>query len=110
MKTEKSQHTPGPWIVLEDEDGADQIKSLTRDQAPFVILPNQGICGKDVPQAVANASLIAAAPELLEAAKLLDQWLATEFPAAALGRKDEEKRIELLRGLRAAIEKAEGNR
>lgn len=59
----KQVHTPGPWEVSEQEDGSDAIKSKTR----FIIIPDQGICGATVSEAVANARLIAAAPDMLAA-------------------------------------------
>ena len=72
LKTQAA-HTPGPWEVYEQEDGSDSIRTIKNEinQPRYVVIPDQGICGKDVGQAEANARLIAAAPDLLEAVKRL---------------------------------------
>ena len=61
-------HTPGPWWVLDGRfsDGAGQLHILIGDQEDRVCEVNMGECAgcED-----ANASLIAAAPDLLEALK-----------------------------------------
>ena len=76
-----TQHTPGPWIV-----------DATPAHAPccFTIRHNSAICGAWVPLAtihttigdtMANARLIASAPELLEALEsLLRERYALELP------------------------------
>jgi hypothetical protein len=59
-------HTPGPWVIFVD-----------RDEAEYVVLPAMRagqiatVWAKDAGDAIAsaNASLIAAAPDLLEALK-----------------------------------------
>lgn len=62
-----AQHTPGPWIAGDDEDsdfflvGPEEFPGLVT--RPVVQLHDE-----------ANARLIAAAPELLEALQLIEQW------------------------------------
>ena len=67
-QTQRKQHTPGPWTVEANSDleirgdaftGWKWVASLTKDGVPF--------CG----EREANANLIAAAPELLDALKTL---------------------------------------
>ena len=68
-----SKHTPGPWAVREhwSDDGAFEVYP-TRGGAPsygqwsaLAEVPEYG--KEDSPEAEANAHLIAAAPDLLEA-------------------------------------------
>ena len=68
-----SQHTPGPWFVtrdMEDDDFA-AICTGARDGpewhglARVVVRMSEDVL--DLPEGVANARLIAAAPELLDA-------------------------------------------
>lgn len=99
--------TPGPWFYAYGStwttpDGPDDggIKIGGADRNEDRTMPTE----RD-----ANERLRAAAPELLRALCDLDEWLATEFPQRALGRKQESIRIELLRKARAAIAKATGN-
>jgi len=80
-------HTPGPWsYACVYDDGATL-------QAPHVEL-------------LANARLIAAAPDLLEALKLA-QWCPTTNQCPACGQKDVERHNAVCR-IGLAIAKAEG--
>jgi len=103
-----SQHTPGPWKVVNDWNGrpvkitaphADPHKpggivDITRDRA--ISLPSSG-------EGKANARLIAAAPELLEAADRLTLLCHTTGKPA-----DGFRFRELVLELRKAIAKAKG--
>ena len=77
---EQNKHTPAPWVV----GRAGEVYSKPRYESVCIVL-------QTVPQGAANAALISAAPELLEALKLLLEAGDHEWPAA-----------------RAAIAKAEG--
>jgi hypothetical protein len=74
-----SKHTPGPW-------------KIEHDYKPYVINAGAGhticaITGTAAirPEAEANARLIAAAPEMLEALKLVrESGLADEYGASAV--------------------------
>lgn len=93
-------HTPAPWKVLIDEDNKYPLSVIdpateNHPQGPVHICninPNLGT------ESEANAALIAAAPELLEALeevdKILYHYLSEVHPT--------------MRKVRAAIEKAEG--
>lgn len=94
------QYTPGPWAV--DEGGLNVICS-----------DGSGLLGsRDTDEKRANANLVAASPELLEA---LEEALAElELRASQLTthqRDDAEaRRLDIrIRQARAAIEKARGN-
>lgn len=65
------KHTPGPWKVYErvsNHDSDSWIKGPDGEQIA------SGIGHEDEPQQLANARLIAAAPELLEALQDLVGW------------------------------------
>lgn len=68
------EHTPGPWTVgpVFDNDGEPEI--IVEHKTPFgnlvVACALSGLVGQE-----ANARLIAAAPELLEALQLADAML-----------------------------------
>lgn len=103
MKT-KPMHTPGPWTVSEHADDAAQglpaygILHLAGQYGQVEIIPTRTLAESD-------ARLIAAAPDLLEAAKamLFEHPYAcrTNQPACKAGTCADHK-------LRAAIAKAEG--
>lgn len=64
------QHTPGPWVAW--RDGAVGPTSKEEDQSFGMLLPVAYVEDSDWPESAdANARLIAAAPELLEALTLL---------------------------------------
>jgi hypothetical protein len=89
---EKAKHTPGPWKWNEKQD------SIFSDNPEWKYSYIAKIAtGEDIRQEHANARLIAAAPELLEACKLA----AASLDAVGVNNAT-------LRIARAAIAKAEG--
>ena len=88
-----SKRTPGPWIATD----APHVITDWPKVGFLTTVANCRIGGGGVDEWMANARLIAAAPELLDAAKLVDSLLY------ALGWNGNEASI-----LRAAIAKAEG--
>ena len=98
MKTKGSQYTPGPWKVKEYR------------QMYSVIGPDMKECVCTFPpadNAYANARLIAAAPELLEACR---KGLARVKELTALAGHAEGYSYETVRVLADAIAKAEGRK
>jgi hypothetical protein len=91
------KHTPGLWHIIEN-------KNENEETRPFSIWDNNltfiARVIKEYPsvKAEANARLIAAAPELLEACKAMLEWQRVFFKLD----------FDLERKLREAIEKAEG--
>lgn len=93
------KHSPSPWTLIgrgtiESADGA-VIAEVTRGTA----VPND-----------ANACLIAAAPDLLEALKLAEDWL---IPVAEQNREAQDLAVTLftdgrMARIRAAVAKADG--
>lgn len=91
-----SQYTPGPWEVCTDPKNAYWFAGSTISNGHFRICDVQMIGPTQGEVGAANASLIAAAPELLEALKLADVTLA----GANMDMKTVEKKV------KAAIAKA----
>ncbi|QPP24932.1 hypothetical protein I5102_003423 [Pseudomonas aeruginosa] len=95
----KQSHTPGPWVSRNNMvfGGKKCICSNVNAASPTL----QNIA-EDVAMSIANARLMAAAPELLSIAK---RWAALDSSAWHLVRYEEEKR-ELLAATNEAIAKA----
>ncbi len=76
--TNKAKHTEGPWEVFTPEspeviyEGGDNPHSIRSNDKSIAIVSQQG--GGD---SLANAKLISAAPELLEACKEAMLWAKT---------------------------------
>lgn len=103
----KSKHTPGPWAAdgldsPHDADRAIYARTPLHGNPIFVARAyGNGCLCPITPERVANARLIAAAPDLLEAAeKLIDSFMGLNY---AFGTRSEEIAM-----LRAAIAKAKG--
>lgn len=99
MKTEtKVAHTPGPWRFAPGEDN--QVYDAANTDAPIcgAICDEDGLhiarIWSDVPEAKANAHLIAAAPELLRILEAIDRFWgdgvcpAPVWPGAYLSEED----------------------
>ena len=107
-----AKHTPGPWYALRGQRNI-SIRYKTGDRLlPMVNVASvRGKFPTDCPygSSEANARLIAAAPELLEAAKLVLAWYESEDDHS---KADFYERMEMCRAsemaIRAAIAKATG--
>jgi hypothetical protein len=93
-----SKHTPGPWRIAPASDYADGSLNVDADTRGYVCLAGF----RDDPEARANARLIAAAPDLLEACKRI---LADIDSNATLAFEIDGDALE---ALDSAITKAEG--
>lgn len=91
-----SKHTPGPWIIQSDSCHYDTLSIVNVGRKMVV---HVGGCCEPAEQE-ANAHLIAAAPELLRAAKDFVEW----FECGRVG----DKPIAELHYARAAVAKAKG--
>lgn len=89
-------HTPGPWAYYPDAVAVCVVRNHT-----VKVLADFGKC--DLPETEANARLIAAAPELLEA-------ISTMLGAAEADCLDDKSNVwrSAMIGARAAIAKATG--
>jgi hypothetical protein len=98
----EQKHTPGPWQVAHDWHDEDESLDYMRVVADSCVIANTIL--ED------DARLIAAAPELLESAKLVLAWYEAEEDFSK--EPDFFKRVEMCRqseiAIRAAIAKAEG--
>ena len=71
-----TKHTPGPWTMHPRFDDGAEVRSLA-SVAWCSVASTHGASGSqiiDVAEARANARLIAAAPDLLEALERLFRW------------------------------------
>lgn len=98
-----TNHTPGPWAYRVDPDLDDNITGPNAEQIARVY-------ATDTEAGMANAALIAAAPELLEALKAVLPHLngkRVNMPGG-LPKASYEKLDDLIGRTVAAIAKAEG--
>lgn len=104
------KHTKGPWEVLPREDGVDYIRVRGTQLGLRYKIANvhdeQPSCLPEG-EAQANATLIAASPELLEALELAHETLAGILEDTD-GEDGERVANPLLVQVRAAIAKARG--
>ncbi len=105
----KAKHTPGPWYALRGQRNI-SIRHKTGDRLlPMVNVASvRGQFPTDCPygSSEANARLIAAAPELLDALIALLGVAPSKAPGAGLIVGAEEKHANALHAARAAIKKA----
>jgi hypothetical protein len=102
-----TKHTPGPWAILDDkEPSAPGIEAPSVEFSVVVIGYPQhdagddaGVHGRTPEEKMANACLIAAAPELLEALEMMVLDFS-DYPAS--------ERFHAFDLARAAIAKAKG--
>ena len=107
----KAQHTPGPWSYAvgafnDDDIGATCGGSILSDSGYYVAAVHNDVAGGDI-VARANATLIAAAPELLEALSNLVRYSDDDEYGHAVDMSLEGIEA-LMNAARAAIAKAEG--
>jgi len=64
-----AKHTPGPWVILLDDDAIEIVGNADERSVPVadIMLDEHTSFAPQMIEAVANANLIAAAPDLLEA-------------------------------------------
>jgi hypothetical protein len=95
-----TKHTKGPWSHTV---GHISSEIVTVDGS--VLYPTIALVDQTTSAATANAALIAAAPELLEAAKTISYGVLPMTPEEY---GDDEFAVNATKKLRAAITKAEG--
>ncbi|WP_312708629.1 hypothetical protein [Stenotrophomonas sp.] len=100
-----SKHTPGPWYVGREDENTGEIE-VNSDGRPYVCLVFPGAIDEVTP---ANARLIAAAPELLEA--LIEATACGMVPISSAkdgGASTHSRQVRCADMIRAAIAKATG--
>lgn len=107
----KAKHTPGPWTLTADGAGWYIECSPERGHSVAYIRAEIGEEDPDTSddEKEANARLIAAAPELLDALIALLGVAPSKAPGAGLIVEAEEKHANALQAARAAIKKATGD-
>lgn len=95
-----SAHTPGPWAVQLTDGVADMVHASAEHNNFGTIVDLDG-SEFDYDMSLANARLIAAAPELLEALKRSLSWLSS-YPGGGATKVYEQAR--------EAIDKAKGGK
>lgn len=101
-----SAHTPGPWNTVNTRptDALDLVVVFDADSQCVCSVP-KGSSNKPQQERRANARLIAAAPDLLEALQSTYDALCISYPLHSI---DNDKRFGILSQARAAIAKATG--
>lgn len=98
-----AQHTPGPWAICTDKPEFAKTYDLAQDtDCPSEVLATIRLYGNDETR-WANARLIAAAPELLQALEHALERLEASQPTVGTAT------WEVIKEARAAIAKANGN-
>lgn len=69
-----SKHTPGPWIISQDDEFL-HVYDVMTPTGYYVASTHDGVEGKC--NSEANARLIAAAPDLLEALQMVSEYIRT---------------------------------
>ncbi|WP_376960136.1 hypothetical protein ABNQ39_20710 [Azospirillum sp. A26] len=119
----KQVHTPGPWAIERNGRDGDEIMIVSEtakdeegDRIPVADLFRGGYDYSDIGFSLeANARLIAAAPEAVDALKALDAVFdfdtdedATDALAAQLGIADKTALVAAMWAVRTVLAKAEG--
>lgn len=73
-----SKHTPGEWRVRNNSVGGPFVSSDSGTIADVRTCGGIHVGGPQHPETMANARLIAAAPDLLEACETFAEWLCRE--------------------------------
>ena len=96
-----AKHTPGPWTY---SDTGCLVGGPDRLRIADTYCPERAVRRPDFNECQANARLIAAAPEMLEALQTVDRWLQSQ----AFDTQTTVRVMALGATIRAAIAKAEG--
>ena len=98
---ENAKHTPGTWFITPDTTNKNGDYAVWTDDSPFSIAT---VHGSGNSQALANAALIAAAPDLLAACKLAVRFVED----VCKGHQWPHENCEAWKAATAAIAKAKG--
>lgn len=103
--------TPGPWKVYNASlsPGSQTGRlAITGDEEPMVMRNIATIEGGPREKLLANANLIAAAPELLSALEVAESWIDENREHEHTG--EGHQAMAVLEGIRFAIAKAKGGK
>lgn len=109
-----SAHTPGPWMVASDfqhhhGDGWGGYWQID-GESDSIACNQYCYANRDPKTSEANARLIAAAPEMLDALRLTERALTSAFgePTIPPGALESGRGMEAIHAVRAAVAKATG--
>lgn len=97
--TEKAKHTPEPWVARDTN-----VFAYTPGCGTWIANTSVALRAASVPEQIANARLIAAAPDMLKALKDVTRILEAVRYTAGIG----NKQIERIEKARAVLDKATG--
>ena len=101
-----TKHTPGPWLVVSDESAAQVTGYPCIHAADYTVVGIEGMFGH-IGTDFANAHLIAAAPDLLDALEQsTKEWVELAM-SGDCGNWDVDQ-MSVVTNARAAIAKAKG--
>jgi len=100
----KAQHTPGPWHIADAHHG-EKVSIECKENTFVALVDHRGTFGMQM----ANASLIAAAPELLEALEIALPYVQAlhDNISAAMGHENTPV-LGNLEKIRASLAKSKG--
>ena len=114
-----AKHTPGPWVVLPEEADKDYLRirgtrlscryKVANVHMPRLWESHDVLRDRENAESWANARLIAAAPELLEALEEAENALADYIPTIERTGASLNYGHSVLKKARAAIAKATGD-
>ena len=107
--SDSTRYTPGPWFV-DDKQGGDVYRYILADVGfASMFVAKLTYTGMETDRTVdANARLISAAPELLEALRMVMNVMPAEPPAAGRLIGAERRHYDAIMAAKKAIKKAEG--
>lgn len=104
---DRGGHTKGPWTVAKGVPHVDRTTDVLGASGVYVAACNESFAIQ-WQEKLANARLIAAAPELLEAVQSLKKAFGDPITRRALGGHSEQQQIAILNAS-AAISRATGS-
>lgn len=103
----QAQHTPGPWDWDFKSDHVRVWAGNWRDKSIVAEVPHADVLGR-TPEIEANAHLIVAAPDMLEALRKAERALSLRTTYGTKAKPTVAELNVMLDDFRAAIAKAEG--
>ena len=79
-----ARHTPGPWFAWKSPDGQWTVKAVYDDAMGLRTTAWPAVCNAGAQDNEANARLMAASPELVDALKAALEWIDAVPPETVL--------------------------
>ncbi|MGK8745388.1 hypothetical protein ACRS6P_23250 [Pseudomonas aeruginosa] len=97
----KQSYTPGPWDYWSGYNPVDELEAQITSEDGDIVIASYN---RQIPEGEANAKLLAAAPELLEALQGMLEVYGGQYNDDCLPKSSSE--LDLIQQARAAIAKA----